>query len=69
MNTIAEQVAPIAAASEVKVETPFRRFCTAFLDSKVATTALIVLGILIFMALSVNLAIHYLTRTEVEGRW
>ena len=51
MNTIAEQVAPIAAASEVKVETPFRRFCTAFLDSKVATTALIVLGILIFMAL------------------
>ena len=55
MNTIAEQVAPIAAASEVKVETPFRRFCTAFLDSKVATTALIVLGILIFMALFVPL--------------
>ena len=25
--------------------------------------------VLIFMALSVNLAIHYLTRTEVEGRW
>ena len=25
--------------------------------------------VLIFMALSVNLAIHYLTQTEVEGRW
>jgi len=51
MNTIAEQIAPIAVEPEAVVETPFQRFASSFLASKVATAALAVLGVLIFMAI------------------
>jgi len=53
MNSVAEQVAPaeMAPDAEAKVETPFRRFLSSFFDSKVATVALGVLAVLIFMAL------------------
>ena len=53
MNTVAEQVEPLATpeAIEAKVETPFQRFVSSFLASKVATAALVVLAVLIFMAI------------------
>ena len=40
-----------ASEAEVTVETPFKRFASSYLDSTVATIALAVLGILIFMAI------------------
>ena len=53
MNTVAENVAPVALGPEkdVTVETPFRRFAASFFASKVATGALIVFGVLVFIAL------------------
>ncbi len=52
MSNIAEStlLAAEADAMPVAVETPFRRFLSDFLDSKVATAAAVVLGIIIFIA-------------------
>ena len=49
MSSIAEKQA--AADSSVPVETPLRRFASAFVDSRIAVLALAAFGVIVFIAL------------------
>jgi peptide/nickel transport system permease protein len=52
MSTTSEHAAQAAKiVLPVRVQTPFRRFLSDFFDSRVATTAIVVFGIILFIAL------------------
>ncbi|MDP5217700.1 ABC transporter permease [Ruegeria sp. 2205SS24-7] len=47
---MSDVIAPETAAPAAKVETPFRRFVSEFFESRIATVALCVLGLIILLA-------------------
>jgi peptide/nickel transport system permease protein len=51
MSETVNSAAPAEAASTAKIDTPFRRFLSDYLDSSIATVAAIVLGLIFFIAI------------------
>jgi len=51
MSEAIESSGPAPAAGSVGVETPFRRFVSDFFESKVASMAAVVLGLIVFIAI------------------
>ncbi|MDO9503676.1 ABC transporter permease [Falsiroseomonas sp.] len=51
MSAVVGQGAPIEDPAKIKVETPFRRFCSEFAESKLALGGLIVISIIILVAI------------------
>jgi len=52
MSTTSEHAVPVALETDrVPVQTPFRRFLSDYFDSRIATVALAVLGVILFIAI------------------
>lgn len=51
MSAVVGQGAPIEDPAKIKVETPFRRFCSEFAESKLALGGLVVISIIILVAI------------------